>query len=408
MKRLSVLFIVLFVPCAQAATVETFTSPDSSFGAIAGFINNANRSLLLSSYTFTSPELTRLLAEKAQEGVEIGLIVEKSPAGGMSDYEISALCALQAGNISVVLYDGPLKYMHAKYAVRDGRDVLVTSENYGYPGFTPGGTYGNRGWGVIVYGELARELEGIYRSDVRDSVVFQCPPGKYTIKSWGMKGAHAPVFGSRIFEGQNVSLINSPDSLEDLLGLISSAKSSIDAEMFYIYTHWGSASKDTAESAPSPVLEALLQKAREGVRVRVLLDSTYYEMDPGKSTSNYNTINYISSIAAEEGIPIEARAVDLDGLGLSMLHNKGIIIDGKKALVSSINWNENSIMNNREVAVLLEGESASYYSAVFGHDWNPEPPEDSGFWPAAASLSVLTALVLYFTIRKFKEHRVVL
>jgi len=408
MKRLSVLFIVLFVPCAQAATVETFTSPDSSFGAIAGFINNANRSLLLSSYTFTSPELTRLLAEKAQEGVEIGLIVEKSPAGGMSDYEISALCALQAGNISVVLYDGPLKYMHAKYAVRDGRDVLVTSENYGYPGFTPGGTYGNRGWGVIVYGELARELEGIYRSDVSDSVVFQCPPGKYTIKSWGMKGAHAPVFGSRIFEGQNVSLISSPDSLEDLLGLISSAKSSIDAEMFYIYTHWGSASKDTAESAPSPVLEALLQKAREGVRVRVLLDSTYYEMDPDKSTSNYNTINYISSIAAEEGIPIEARAVDLDGLGLSMLHNKGIIIDGKKALVSSINWNENSIMNNREVAVLLEGESASYYSAVFGHDWNPEPPEDSGFWPAVASLSVLTALVLYFTIRKFKERGVVL
>jgi phosphatidylserine/phosphatidylglycerophosphate/cardiolipin synthase-like enzyme len=40
-------------------------------------------------------------------------------------------------------------------------------------------------------------------------------------------------------------------------------------------------------------------------------------------------------------------------------------------LISSINWNENSVMNNRETGVIIKNKDiASYYADVFFFDWN--------------------------------------
>ncbi len=405
MRRFFVfLLILLSIPNAQAATVETFVSPDSSFPAVSGFIEGAEDSILLATYTFSSPEITAALVKKRGEGVSVNVLAEKSPAGGIPEQETTALCALLYNNISVFLYDGPLRYMHAKYVIRDNGSVLVTSENFGYAGFTPGGEYGNRGWGAIVHDPaLGMELYGIYMQDLSESRAFACPPGNYRLESWKTAGTYEPKFGKETFSGQSVELVYSPDSLDEILGLIGSASSSVLVDEFYIYAHWGSASTDNVSTAPSPVLEALLDKAREGVPVKILLDSTYYEMDPEKSTSNYNTILYVNSLAAEEGIPIEARAMDLDGHGIAMLHNKGLVVDSEKVMVSSINWNENSIMNNREVGIIMEGEAAGYYEEVFYSDWGDKPEEHGlGFIPAMASLAVLVLVILYFSRRKIK------
>ena len=165
--------------------------------------------------------------------------------------------------------------------------------------------------------------------------------------------------------------------------------------------------------------------ARSGVSVRLLLDSTYYNMDEEKSVSNYHTIMYVNGIAEKEGIPIEAGAIDLDEKGLAKMHNKGMIIDDSVVLVSSINWNENSVMRNREVGLLISGEAAGYYAAVFESDWrgaikiggegsrsmvSGSALQDAegyglGFFPAMASLAVLVITVIYFGARKNK-HRV--
>jgi len=61
-----------------------------------------------------------------------------------------------------------------------------------------------------------------------------------------------------------------------------------------------------------------------------------------------------------------------DGWGIfANVHNKGVIVDNRSVLVSSINWNENSVRNNREVGIIIENESiARYYADVFFYDWN--------------------------------------
>lgn len=59
---------------------------------------------------------------------------------------------------------------------------------------------------------------------------------------------------------------------------------------------------------------------------------------------------------------------------IRFVHNKGMIIDNTTVLVSSINWNQQSITRNREAGVLLENPAVATYNAeVFLSDWNLEP-----------------------------------
>jgi hypothetical protein len=51
-------------------------------------------------------------------------------------------------------------------------------------------------------------------------------------------------------------------------------------------------------------------------------------------------------------------------------HNKGIIVDGRIVLISSINYSDNSIENNREAGVIIENEDvARWYQDIFDFDW---------------------------------------
>jgi phosphatidylserine/phosphatidylglycerophosphate/cardiolipin synthase-like enzyme len=53
------------------------------------------------------------------------------------------------------------------------------------------------------------------------------------------------------------------------------------------------------------------------------------------------------------------------------VHNKGMVIDNRTVLVSSINWNEQSVRKNREAGLLVENQDvATYYADVFLLDWS--------------------------------------
>ncbi|MBN2330387.1 MAG: hypothetical protein JXC85_01100 [Candidatus Aenigmarchaeota archaeon] len=395
---LILLICLATVQLAQAADVETFVSPDSGYQAMFDFLDGSGASIALATYTFSSPEIMDKLLEKRAEGVAVDVLVEKSPAGGVSDAEEAILCTLAGHGIPVHLYDGPARYMHAKYVIRDGSSVLVTSENMGTTGFSPGGDYGNRGWGAIVHDEpIAEALHAIFEEDKGFSLPFECGLDNFTVPRWGSGGGYRPVFGRELYYGQEVKLIAAPESLDGLLSLIVSANSSVSVEQYYAYQHWGSVKHDTVDTAPNPLLEALIDRARHGISVRVLLDSTYFNMDEEKGVSNLHTIAYLNSIGEGEGIPLEAKAIDLDKSGLAKAHNKGLVIDGETALVSSINWNENSVMSNREVGLLISGESAGYYARAFEHDWSGSGTGYGlGLVPAVASLALLIIVVAYF------------
>jgi phosphatidylserine/phosphatidylglycerophosphate/cardiolipin synthase-like enzyme len=53
-----------------------------------------------------------------------------------------------------------------------------------------------------------------------------------------------------------------------------------------------------------------------------------------------------------------------------------MIVDNKTVLISSINWNQNSVLNNREAGIIIENEAlAEYFACVFFFDWGLVEPK---------------------------------
>ena len=121
-------------------------------------------------------------------------------------------------------------------------------------------------------------------------------------------------------------------------------------------------------------LKAAIDAARRGVAVRVLLDSAFvWKWNTGEDNSD--TVHYINRIAALEGLDMEANLVALGGASgrasLEKVHNKGVIVDGEKVLVSSINWGQSSVFKNREAGLIISNPRiGAYYEKIFDFDWN--------------------------------------
>jgi phosphatidylserine/phosphatidylglycerophosphate/cardiolipin synthase-like enzyme len=53
------------------------------------------------------------------------------------------------------------------------------------------------------------------------------------------------------------------------------------------------------------------------------------------------------------------------------IHNKGIVVDGEKVLVSSANWSGDGVLRNRDAGLIIfNREIATYYQNAFLFDWD--------------------------------------
>ncbi len=108
-----------------------------------------------------------------------------------------------------------------------------------------------------------------------------------------------------------------------------------------------------------------------GGSVRMLLDSSWFNYE-----RNSQVAENMTALAALRGLDGEFRLLD-NRSPVTVLHNKGAVMDGATTLISSNNWGYSSFARNREVAVLVESpEIASYFARAFEMDWEPdsEPP----------------------------------
>ena len=65
-------------------------------------------------------------------------------------------------------------------------------------------------------------------------------------------------------------------------------------------------------------------------------------------------------------------------------HNKLILVDGAGVLVSSQNWSNAAVSENREAGVWLEHKGiAGYFQKIFESDWNTAVKDPTGKSPDA-------------------------
>jgi len=382
--------------------VWAFASPDSSLKALSEFLGDVDRAVYISTYTLDSELVARILEKLLRDGREVYILVEDSPVGGIPEGEARILSRLQQLGAKIYLSGEEFRFYHGKYLVADNESLLITTENLGRNGFPEEGRAGNRGWGIVLVDEeVARYYATIFQHDLARAAPFEkvAPSGRGAVAE---ARGYAGRFRLRRYRGSyEVTPVVAPENaVESIISLIARANRSLDVEQFYIYKYWGSPKTGSVEETPNLFLEAALDAARRGVKVRLLLDDTWYNTRREDPVSNYNTLLYVSEIARREGLDLEARLVSSEELGFEKLHAKGVVVDGKIALISSVNWNENSPRRNREVGVIVYGEPAEYYEEVFRYDWGER---GGGVWSEAVIVILAAAAIGCLLVRKHEK-----
>lgn len=385
-------------PTFRVRGVTAYTSPDSSYSVLAGLFNGARKTIDLNIYSFTSMQVAGLLADASRRGVMVRVLIEASSLGAVGDHErfVAQLIHESGGQVRWIMNQpgagvyGRYVYNHAKYGVVDGERAFVQSENLGPTGVPRDNTSGNRGWGVALPSQpLADYLSRVFEADwnpghgdifpYKEGTIFGPPsPGSSPLPELPPGSYPHPFPALTLTDSVQVTPVLAPDhallETRGITGLIRSARRSILVEQLYIYAHWGPKT-GSPEEHPNLFLEELIRAARRGVKVRILLSDTY--VDPSAPKDNAWTAAYVNRIASLEGLDMQARLMRTDLVKVEKLHNKGLVIDGERVLVSSINWSLNSPANNREVGLILEHPAiASFYSDVFTYDWYNGWPAD--------------------------------
>ncbi len=381
-------------------SLTAFASPDASLEVFTAAVGDADAEILVNVYEFTSPALAMALANASARGVQVRMLLEGGPVGGITPAERYVCGLMMESGIPVHQMSSggeahpKYRFNHAKYMVIDGEGLFITSENFKENGFPPAGSSGNRGWGIYLESPEAAEYFRevfLWDSSGGDIVPMDVHGGSYAPP---ICAPYTVEFPPARFEGATVTAVLAPDTSRLIRELLEGAETSIDIQQAYI--------TNRTPTDLNPFLEAAIGAARRGVQVRVLLDSYWYNTED--DADNDEMAAYINRVAKAEGLPLSARCADLDGNRLEKIHNKGVIVDGRRVLVSSINWNENSPNFNREGGVIVDHpDVAAYFGAVFEDDWTASERHGAGpggmdrerMAAVAVVLAALLALYIY-------------
>ncbi|MEZ4733873.1 MAG: phospholipase D-like domain-containing protein [Caldilineaceae bacterium] len=392
------------------ATVTIAVGPEGLYQPLSNLLASTTTSLELSLYTLEHRELAQLIADVAQRGVQVRLLLEGSPPGGISDLQKWCVAAIVGAGGEVrylaAVEDAPngyrprYRFFHAKYGIIDGQRIFNSTENLTYDAMpvdnrVPVG--GRRGFALIT--DAAPVVEALQRLFAHDwapdrfldlhpfdpsHAKYGGPPAEFV---WPDLPAY-PVMQSPFREATTIqatgqfTVVSVPENAlrpdSGLIALLAQAGAGdeIIATQLYEHKNWGdSVSNPVAD--PNPRLEAMLDAARRGAKVRLLLDSFFD--DPEALRSNRATVEYVRALAKAEGLDIEARTGNPT---LGGIHAKVVLVrlgDRYWSAVGSLNGGEVSHKLNREVVVITD--MAAVYARlaeVFAWDWAQSGSADIG------------------------------
>lgn len=379
-------------PVAVSGRVTCSVAPDCTMAALVPPLAGARRSIDVNLYQMTSTPAAELLMAAVRRGVRVRVLMDGTPFGRVLDKTryLAREMAERGVTVRWMIYDNKkgvskrYRYNHAKYAVVDGEHVLLWSENWSAHSFPEQPAGGNRGWGIAVQSRpLAQYFTQVFAADFDPGRPDSVPllPGH---PQWGGvdrvsdPGSRDPDYGYKqrfapltVTEKCRITPVLAPDhalmETAGVIGLMRRAERSLEVECQYVPLHWGMPEHGSPEDTPNLYLAEVVAAARRGVQVRVLVG--HRDPEPWFPQDTVHTVAYLNTIAAREKLALEARFEDTRRTGLT-IHNKGLIADGRRVLVTSVNWSENAPGHNREAGLLVESPAvAGYYRQVFDWDW---------------------------------------
>lgn len=385
----------------EPATWTVAVGPEGLYVPVSGFLNSATRSLDLSLYTFEHPTLARILADAARRGVQIRVILDGAPPGGITNVQKWCVSLMAEAGVEIrymaVTDDAPTgykrryRYTHAKYGIVDGWRAFVGTENMtlnAMPEPTSHPAGGRRGFYLFTDSPgVTRALQTIFDADWRPELFFDMRPYQADHPKYGAPPTDFVLPTPTLYEVDDApfvdavqvvanaasSVIAAPENatrsdagIQALLHRAGAGDEIVFVQM-YENKYFGESGSNPI-SDPNPRLEAAIDAARRGARVRLLLDSYFDDEDALRS--NQATVDYVRAIAVDEGIDLDARLGNPTAGGI---HAKLVLVhigDEWWSAVGSLNGGETSQKLNREVVLMVEQAAiyARLYS-VFEHDW---------------------------------------
>ncbi len=367
--------LFLSTPFTGTAQVRTFSSPDNSYAAIVDLWRAAKNTIDVCVYQFTSDPLLQELVAAMNRGVQVRLLLQDiyplydSPYVFDSTHDPdnyqTVYVATQVDNNpngSVRWASNYFAYTHAKYFIIDGEVVAMLTENFKATGVPSNPTYGNRGWGIAINNsQLAQKYLQVYNFDWNIAQTFNP-----SLLITGQRDTYIPTGGYqsvgnyKTFDvtAQFQTVVAFDDPINVIVDLLDSAKKCIYIELFYLYPTW---TGTLGGQNNNPFIQALIRAADRGVDVRVILDSTEYNLDGDNNNDEAAQVLLAHNV--------KVKWSNNSG-GIEKFHVKALIVDNASVMIASLNWNENSATNNREIGVIVNSTLvAQYYVDLFFYDW---------------------------------------
>ncbi|WP_460573124.1 phospholipase D-like domain-containing protein [Humibacter soli] len=381
---------VALAPVTATIRIELSASPDSGWSVLKEFLAGTEKSLTIGLYDFTSAHVLTEF-ESAMSGKPVSLVLDhpaKNPTADQTDdqtvadldtalgSEFDQVWALERSDPHAAAWIFPSAY-HIKTAVRDSNAVWLSSGNWNNsnqpdidpvhnPADAAEARIRDRDWHVVIHDvALAKVFESHLLNDhavaaqhqVAAAAAEEQEPASAEAMQLLQPLAQTPPFtqftdSTTLREEMTITPVLTPDAgvyVDAVRALIESAQTSLHMQFQYIEPP----SKPSSATAPfSALIDAVIARQKAGVDVKVIM-------------SQYETSGYLEQLQ-QLGMDV------VNGAKLqNNVHNKGIVVDGTRTLVSSQNWSGAGTLQNRDAGVIIDSARvAAYFDAIFQHDWD--------------------------------------
>ena len=140
------------------------------------------------------------------------------------------------------------------------------------------------------------------------------------------------------------------NTIDVWLEIVGNAKRTIDIETFYF--------ADQEDSPLNEFMASLKSAAGRGVKVRIIVDSSFY-------SSNDKSVDIL------EGVPnIEIRKIPMRNISGGVMHAKFFIVDNETVFAGSQNMDWRALIHIHEIgAVVNDKKLAETFTEIFETDW---------------------------------------
>jgi phosphatidylserine/phosphatidylglycerophosphate/cardiolipin synthase-like enzyme len=359
--------------------VTAYASPDSTFAVTKRLFDAAKKSIVIGIYDFTADHVKQLLVAAMNRGVKVELMLDldgKKEEDVFQDLEtLGADCTPAPSCASK--NNKFFRSSHEKFVVIDDKIIMVQSGNYSDHSIPlnviDGGekkTFktGNRDMGLVMHSKpMAKFFTKIFNGDVKLELTgAQLAAAPQRVDTFLIEAAPKKI-PSTLFPSKTVTLtspltvqpILSPDNYMKLIpDVVAQAKKSILIQQQYI----------KAKQSDIITLLKAIKIARNNnpqLDVRIVLGKIFSKKDVPKEKAN------LKELAGKFGLKLGTNIRYVDETRFVHLHNKLILIDDDGVLVSSQNWSNAAVSENREAGLLLQHKTINgYFKKIFESDWS--------------------------------------